>query len=288
MRKEHKEYRKSGIECLICGNKYNGLSNHIRQKHKISLDEYCEKFNLSKDDLLSNNSKEKYRKAGEINGKKGSIRHNDLIQNDKEYREKYLKALSEGIKNSELAIEKRRENIRYAGTFVDYDKLSKRMKSYWKDPEFNKKCHAWQEDKDRVREVTRNSLKKARLTERYVSKAEKEIKKWIKELGYKTNTNRFLVEGKNRFYDIRVGRLLIEIDGPWHFEEFYSRFKKHNYDPSIDESKNQYAIDNGFVLLRVSNWGDSLEDQKSIIKAYLDKVDNLESGVYYEGVKYEN
>jgi len=62
---------------------------------------------------------------------------------------------------------------------------------------------------------------------------------------------------------------------------------KHNYDPSIDESKNQYAIDNGYILLRVSNWGDKLEDQKTIIKAYLDKIDELAFGVYYEGKKYE-
>jgi hypothetical protein len=59
-------------------------------------------------------------------------------------------------------------------------------------------------------------------------------------------------------------------------------------DPNIDKAKNKYAIDNGFVLLRVSNWGDKLEDQKTIIKAYLDKIDELNPGVYYEGVKYEN
>ena len=57
---------------------------------------------------------------------------------------------------------------------------------------------------------------------------------------------------------------------------------------SIDRAKEKFAIENGYYLLRVSNWGDKLEDQKDIILEFLKNKHSLNKGIYKRGVKYED
>jgi hypothetical protein len=233
-------------------------------------------------------SKEERSRINRENALKGVEKQRKRLKNPK-YREWYGKQLSNGIKNNKSAVEARRQNmIKLNKSDKQRAKASKHLKEKWKEEGWSDKSHAWQEDREKLMAATQAGVEAMKKSETYISKAEKELKKWLHELGYKTNTNRFLVEGKNRFYDIRIDKFLIEIDGPWHFKEFYSRFKDPNHDSSVDEAKNKFAVDNGYVLLRVSNWGDKLEDQKAIIKAYLDRIEEIKPGVYYEGIKYEN
>lgn len=232
-------------------------------------------------------SKEERSRINRENALKGVKKQKERLK-DPEYREWYGKQLSDGINKSDKAIEARRQNmIKLNQSDEQRAKASKHLKEKWKEEGWNEKSHAWQEDREKLIAATSAGVEAMKKSETYISKAEKEIKSWLHSLGYKTNTNRFLIEGKNRFYDIRIDKFLIEVDGPWHFTEFYDRFKEHNYDPSIDKAKNKYAIENDFILLRVSNWGDKLEDQKAIIKAYLNRLGELEPGVYYEGKRYE-
>lgn len=279
----------SKFKCDYCGKtfKTNGyLIRHLRS--------YCLKNSdlkpKTKEELRKENklSKEKRSEINRKNGYKGNIKLKELLKVPG-YKKHFGERVSESILKSEKAIKARKENMTNLNKSKEQrEKASKHLKNKWKEDGFNEKSHAWQIDKEKVRAVTEKSLIKARETSTFVSKSEKNIKNWLKDLGYKTKTNRFIIENTNRFYDIRIGNLLIEIDGPWHFEEFYSRFKNPNFDPSIDKLKNEYAVNNGFILLRVSNWGDRLEDQKNIVKAYIDNIDNLPPGIYYEGVKYEN
>lgn len=173
------------------------------------------------------------------------------------------------------------------------ERASKALKKTWKEyPDFNELSHQWQkDDPERLKKVTKKALELAREKPRYVSKCEKQIKEWLHELGFKTKTNRFIIEGKNRFYDVRIDKLLIEIDGPWHFKHFYKRFNESNFDETVDKLKNQHAINNGYTLIRISNWGDKLEDQKVAIMAYINSylLGTLDqTKIHYWGKAYEN
>lgn len=236
-------------------------------------------------------SKEERSKINRENALKGVKKQKERLK-DLEYKEWYGKQISGGILNSKKAIQARRENmIKLNKSKQQRVKASKHLREKWQEDGWNEKSHAWQKDKEKLMAATKagvEAMKNSPIT--YVSKAEKHIKNWLKELGYKTKTNRFLIEDKNRFYDIRIDNLLIEIDGPWHFKKFFERFKEHSFDPSIDEAKNQHAIENGYTLVRISNWGDKLEDQKKAVVIYINSYlsETLDqTKIHYWGKAYQ-
>ena len=289
------ENEKIGVKCELCNRYFKELGNHLTQSHKISKNEYCEKFNLSMGDLHSEVSHLLRSETNKINGSKAAP-----IVREKKKDPEYVKQIGEnirrGILNSELAIQIRKETMTRLNKSEEYRKKdSERMKNTWKNnDEMSKLSHQWQKDDpdklNRVLETARSVPKKRTLK----SKPEKEIRRWLKEdLGYKLNSGRFFIEEHHRFFDIHIGDVLIEIDGPWHFEEFFfkkdgtDKFKNGRFHGEVDKLKEQFAIENGYYLLRVSNWGDKIEDQKEIIKTFLEQKHLLQKNIYKRGRKYD-
>jgi len=265
------------VECKICGIQRKELGGHIKRDHNMTKQEYCDKFSLQVSDLQSESTRIARHRACSVNGQLGNDKIKEMLK-DPEYKKERGQKISQGILASEHAIETRKKTLTNLNKSEEFrSKSSETMKKTWSEnTDMSSFSHQWQlDDPDRVKEV----LIKARSHENFncfQSKPEKEIRRWLKEeLGYKLNSGRFFIEGHNRFFDIRIEDLLIEIDGPWHFEEFFYlkdgsyRFIERRWDPTIDLLKEKFAIDNGYYLLRVSNWGDKLEDQKDIILEFL-------------------
>jgi len=282
------------VECKLCGKICKELGYHLRT-HNISKQEYCEQFNLTLNDLKSEASRERRKKVNSENGKIGNDKIQEMLK-DPKYKKERGSKISQGILASEHAIKARKQTLTDLNKSEEFrSRSSDTMRKTWKEnSEMSDFSHQWQlDDPDRVKEV----LIKARSHENFncfQSKPEKELRRWLKEdLGYKLNSGRFFVEGHNRFFDIRIDDLLIEIDGPWHFEEFFYlkdgsyRFIERRWDPTIDLLKEKFAIDNGYYLLRVSNWGDSIESQKEIIQTFLEQKSTLQKNIYKRGKKYE-
>lgn len=290
-----KSNKETGIQCLICHKFQRELGYHLTQKHHVSIDDYCTQFNLTKDKLKSDLSKQKRHVANTINGKIGSDKIQEMML-DPEYKKERGQKISQGILDSEYAIETRKQTMTQLNKSNEFRfKSSETMKNTWtENTSMSDFSHQWQkDDPDRLKEV----LIKVRSHENFncfQSKPEKEIRRWLKEdLGYKLNSGRFFIEGHNRFFDVRIDDVLIEIDGPWHFKEFFFlkdgsyRFIERRYDPTIDILKENFALENGYYLLRISNWGDSIEDQKNIIKIFLEQKHNLKKNIYKRGKKYD-
>lgn len=234
-------------------------------------------------------SKEERSKINKNNAKKAWIKIQEKLK-DPEYAKEWREKVSNKNQLTNKQREARRQNmVRLNKSKEQRKRSSETMKNTWATHEgMNEKSHKWQEDKEKLREVMKRSHEAIgrALKEEYifVSKNEKAIREWLEELGFHLDSGRILIEEKSRFFDIRIGSLFIEIDGPWHFDEFFDRFPDHVRDPSSDNDKDEWILKNRYTLLRVSNWGDALEDQKAIISAYLDK--DLKPGIFKEGLKY--
>lgn len=241
-------------------------------------------------------SKEERSRINRENAKKAWVRTKKRIEEDPEYAVQWRDKVSNKNRLTEKQREARRQNlIKLNKSKEQRKRSSEAMKKTWKEnPKMNERSHLWQEDKERLREVTKPSVEAMQkaFKEAHVfnSKNEKAIRSWLKDLGYHLNSGRILIEGRNRFFDIRIGDLFIEIDGPWHFDEFFDRFKNYERDSSSDNAKENWIRENNYTLIRVSNWEDKLEDQKNLILAYIKSYEDgsLEKRTYYIGEKYEN
>ena len=299
--KIEKYNKETGIQCKECGSYQKELGYHLTQQHHMSIEDYCAKYHLTKDDLKSSLSKQKRHKANSVNGKKGNEKIQEMLL-DPEYKKERGQKISQGILSSEHAIETRKKILTNLNKSEEFrSKSSSTMKKTWSEnTDMSSFSHQWQiEDPEKLKNVIKICTSAPKV-EVFKSKSEKEIRRWLKEdLGYQLDSGRFFIDNHYRFFDIRIEDLLIEIDGPWHFEEFYymsdgsDRFKncensKNEEIFSIDRAKEKFAIENGYYLLRVSNWGDKLEDQKNIILEFLKNKHSLNKGIYKRGVKYED
>jgi len=235
-------------------------------------------------------SKEERSRINRENAKKAWIKTKKRIEEDPEYAEEWRKKVSNKNRLTEKQRDARRQNlIKLNKSKEQRKRSSETLSKTWKNhPTMNEKSHAWQSDRERLIEVTKPAVEAMKNSEVFQSKRENEIKEWLREIGYALDSGYVLIEDSRRYFDIRMGDLFIEIDGPWHFEEFFDRFTDSKIDPISDKIKNQFIIDNGYTLLRISNWDESLEDQKNAILAYINAYEegSLGKRIHYWGEKY--
>lgn len=65
---EYKDKRKQigNVKCLICGKKYNFISQHIERTHQINWDVYCKKFNYNGDKIFITDNHRKHLSENKI------------------------------------------------------------------------------------------------------------------------------------------------------------------------------------------------------------------------------
>lgn len=76
-----------------------------------------------------------------------------------------------------------------------------------------------------------------------------------------------------RFYDFKIGNILIEVDGDyWHGKDLVyedkNRMQKHS--EWVDEVKNEWAVSHGYLLYRV--WESDINNDGAKVMAELKKI----------------
>ena len=288
----------SGIQCKMCEKFFRELSMHITQVHSISTEEYIAQYN---EKLVSDFSHHNRSKANKINGLKGSVAIREKLK-DLQYKKLYGSKISQGILDSEYAIETRKSIMARLNKTDEFRKTSSEtMKETWKNhSSMNQKSHQWQkDDPEKLQETLMKGWEKSLFSfgqNGFIrsSKNEREILKLLKEK-YDLKSGRFLIEKMYRFFDINVeDKILIEIDGPWHFEFFYSRFKKPQSKQMMtrlkaDREKNCFALKNGFHILRISNCGLDLSHQFTVIDNFIRNIAHYKQNcIYWFGKEYRD
>lgn len=254
---------KYGVECKICGAKFLSLKNHIKT-HNISVEEYEKKYGTIE---LSNFAKENYSKQNRINGLKGIEKRRIKLKNN-EYRRWYGKQLSNGINNSEKAIEARRQNmIKLNKSNEQRAKASERLKKKWREDGWNEKSHAWQQDKEKLKKVLSKSFENANFSSS--SSYETSLKEWLSslDLNFKAN-DRIFLDGDELDILLYTKKLAVEFDGLyWHSD----KFKDKNY----HLNKTRKCEEKGVQLIHI--FEDEWVNKQDIVKARLKNLLGLNS-----------
>ena len=295
MDNELKDLSREKFTC-DCGKDFSTERSIIA--HQIRCDKVINKVK-SKTALKRERPRLTHEQRSEINAKNGA-KAGDVVREklkDPEYRAWYGSRMSEVILRSEYAIQTRKEMLSNLNKTEDFrQKSSETMAKTWaENSEMSSKSHSWQKtDREKLLATTAKSRNHENFN-CFQSKPEKEIRRWLKEdLGYKLNSGRIFIDGHNRFFDIRIEDVIIEIDGPWHFESFFfledwsHRFKERRFTPEVDKLKEEYVLENNLLMIRISNYGERIEDQKQAILDFLSRKDDLDrKKIHKWGEKFE-
>lgn len=286
------------VTCRICSLEFKALGYHLRS-HNISKQEYCDKYDLKIEDLSSEESRQKRYIANSRNGKLGNDKIQEMLL-DPEYKLERGQKISLGILASEHAIEMRKNTLTNLNKSEEFrSKSSSTMKKTWtENSKMSSLSHQWQlDDPDRLREILEKARAKFYKVKGYSisSKAERAIIEELK-LNFEISRKPIKILESYREYDIRIDseNIYIEIDGPWHFKFFYNRFDNDEgyfLREKSDFDKSTYCLENNIFLLRVQNVNNSIEEQLSVVRKFLDLVKSNQitpDKIYWYGELYRD
>jgi hypothetical protein len=289
-----KEEGKDFVICTVCGYHAKSLRIHLNKKHNISPENYSGK-------IICSESSKTYSEQNKYNGNWIS-RANDAGIDLSDYKEKMSKAVSESIL-ADPDDRKRRSKIMTTVNKSDImrKKASDTAKktSARRDIQLQRvaRIHAWQKanPEEHYKKCILNML------DSWHSKPENELFNMLKErskYNFKQNqflkSNTFITNTKRKQIDIadHGNRMYIEFDGVFHFKQTTLRQLGSLETTQLkDKLLDDFIIDNGFTLIRVSF--DQFSYKKSdygFSKKCIDRIfEILEqqiSGVYYIGEAY--
>lgn len=223
------------ITCRICGFEGTMLGRHIRSKHNITPEQYLEQFPGA---ILTDKSlREKMSNSNALKGKTaGSLEDRFGVEKAQEIKRKIGER--SGASRKGKARPQQAETIR---------KTWETKREEW--------SQAIKDSYTPERRQRASDVAKALIAERGVhlpwgksNMLESFVDHYFTELGFQTQLQ-YLAKcpTANRYFDIFVPDLnmLVECDGEyWHSRE--DRI-------TVDREKNQWAIDNGFTILRISD-----------------------------------
>lgn len=125
------------VECLICHNRYTQLSSHLARKHKMTTDEYREKFDNAPTIAKSVSSKI----AASISKRnKENWKDPEYIEKHKKISSEVMTALNNNPDFQKYVHEKRQEFLKTHPEKKEElsHRLSERNRENWKDPEYRR------------------------------------------------------------------------------------------------------------------------------------------------------
>ena len=161
-----------------------------------------------------------------------------------------------------------------------YDKKDAENKTYGSNYKIKPKCKCGIAGKHKIKinEIYNRDGWRCENCSRGISYPNRFMNEFLKQLGISFQREYRVETGRKYDFYIPAMRLLIEMDGSFHFME--NKFTGESVDKQkeIDKQKNQYAIDNGYTLIRILSSPEKFHViKKSILESKLSEMFDLKN-----------
>ena len=228
------------ISCPICGYKSTQLTNHYKNVHNLSYEEYhnlypnlicCQKYRETNSERFSKEKNPAYQHGGRLSS--NSIKFDKYINGEADYtiedvRAKKRQTLKENPQRRKTRFEywiergysqeEAREKVRERQTTFSKEKCIEKYGEEEGIKRWNDRQEKWLRTMDSKTQEEKDRINKSKvLSGNHVSKNEQEVYNYLKNI-FKDIESQFILRNEDgcRIFDMKIGKKLVEYNGDYY------------------------------------------------------------------------